>query len=183
MNEDEFDENDSNSKYTHEQKVVAAVWVHEKEYNNQTWKDIHNNFMIRFNTKPPNRSTLLNWEKKLFQLGNVDDKEKSGRPLSRLMHVPYVKASLEESPRLSLRERSKILGLPRTTLLKIIREDLKMEFEPEQDEDEQPSFNKKHAPYTAGQWKKREETIVKQDDEKPLEYIEPSDYPPEHPVT
>lgn len=142
------------SKYTDEQKIVAAVWVHEKSRNNQTWKDIDRNFRARFSASPPTRSTLLSWEKKLFSQGNVEDKEKSGRPLSRLMHVPYVKASLEESPELSLRERAQILGLPRTTLLNILREDLNMEFEVEGHE------NKRHAPYNKGHWKKKKADLT-----------------------
>lgn len=137
--------------YTHEQKIVAAVWVHEKSRNNQKWKDIERNFRLRFEAPPPTRSTLKSWERKLFNSGSVEDKERSGRPISRLMHVPYVKASLEESPNLSLRERAQILGLPRTTLLNILREDLNMEFEVEDD-----PGNKKHAAYNKGHWKQKE---------------------------
>ncbi|CAH1371286.1 hypothetical protein MTP99_012773 [Tenebrio molitor] len=152
MSDDEAESSDS-SRYTHEQKIVAAVWVHEKEYNNQTWKDINSNFLARFNAPPPNRTTFLSWERKLFSQGNVDDKEKCGRPLSRLMHVPYVRSSLKEAPDLSLRERSKLLGLPRTTLLKIIRDDLNMEFEVE--EDGTSNLKRRHAPYGGGKWKKK----------------------------
>ncbi|KAK5643853.1 hypothetical protein RI129_007698 [Pyrocoelia pectoralis] len=150
---DESD-NTETSKYTQEQKIIAAVWVHERFFNNQTWTDINRNFRARFNLSPPMRATLLNWEKKLFSQGNVEDKEKSGRPLARLMHVPYVKASLEESPELSLRERAKILGLPRTTLLKILREDLDMEFEVDE-EGHNTDSNKRHLPYNNGRWKKK----------------------------
>lgn len=146
------EEETDNGRYTHEQKIVAAVWVHEKSRNNQTWKDIERNFIARFGASPPTRSTMQNWEKKLFNDGSVEDKEKSGRPLSRLMHVPYVKASLEESPNLSLRERAQILGLPRTTLLNILREDLNMEFEVED------KGAKCHAALNKGQWKKRKLT-------------------------
>lgn len=151
MSDDEAETSES-SRYTHEQKIVAAVWVHERDHNNQTWKDINSNFLARFNTPPPNRTTFLSWERKLFSVGNVEDREKCGRPLSRLMHVPYVRASLKESPELSLRERSKLLGLPRTTLLKIIRDDLNMEFEVEEDGN---NVKRRHAPYGGGKWKKR----------------------------
>ncbi|KAF5270089.1 hypothetical protein FQA39_LY08501 [Lamprigera yunnana] len=150
---DETDNTDIN-KYTQEQKIISAVWVHERFYNNQTWTDINRNFRARFNLSPPMRATLLNWEKKLFNSGNIDDKEKCGRPLARLMHVPYVRASLEEAPELSLRERAKVLGLPRTTLLKILREDLDMEFEVE-DNGNGSQCSKRHLPYNNGRWKKK----------------------------
>lgn len=139
------------SRYTQEQKIVSAVWVHEKPINQMTWKDVENNFRARFSIPPPTRSTLMKWERRLFTEGCIDEKEKSGRPISRLMHVPYVKASLKESPELSLRERAQVLGLPRSTLLHILREDLNMTFEVE-DEDQ----NKKHAKYK-GKWKKMDE--------------------------
>lgn len=139
------------SKYTLEQKIVSAVWVHEKPKNRQTWRDIENNFKARFDMLPPTRSTLMKWERKLFTEGCIEDKEKSGRPVSRLMHVPYVKASLEESPELSLRERAQALGLSRTTLLHILREDLNMEFKVEDE-----YKNKKHG-NCKGKWRKKEE--------------------------
>lgn len=138
------------SGYTHEQKIVAAVWVHERSRNNQKWIDIERNFRLRFGAPPPTRSTFMSWEKKLFSTGCIEDKERSGRPLSRLMHVPYVKASLQESPNLSLRERAQVLGLPRTTLLNILREDLNMKFEVDD-----PNTNKRHAPYNKGHWKRK----------------------------
>lgn len=141
------------NRYTDEQKIVAAVWVHERHYNNQTWEDIYNNFKIRFNAAPPMRTTFMSWERKLFNSGSVKNRDKSGRPLARLMHVPYVKASLKETPHLSLRERAKELGLPRTTLLKILQEDLNMEFEVNVD-DNNP--NRKHAANNNGVWKKAE---------------------------
>lgn len=128
------------NKYTDEQKIVAAVWVHEKFYNSQSWDDIFTNFKIRFKTDPPMRRTLMNWEKKLFNVGTVKNRDKSGRPLARLMHVPYVRASMKENPNLSIRERASELGLPRTTLLKIIQEDLKMKYKLDPTESNFPDF-------------------------------------------
>lgn len=155
MSDEDDTSHPDSSRYTHEQKIVSAVWVHEKEFNNQTWKDINANFTARFNAVPPNRTTLQNWERKLFgEEGTVEDRQKCGRPLTRLMHVPYVKASLEESPDLSLRERAKLLGLSRSTLLKIMREDLNMEFEVE--DDGSTGVKRKHAPYGGGKWTKKE---------------------------
>lgn len=139
-------------KYTLEQKIVSAVWVHEKPKNRQTWVDIENNFRARFDLPPPTRNTLMKWERKLFSEGCIENKEKSGRPLSRLMHVPYVKASLEEAPELSVRERAQILGLPRTTLLHILQEDLNMKFEVDDEYKDKKHKNCK------GKWVKNEET-------------------------
>lgn len=162
------------SKYTPEEKIVSAVWVHERSKNQQTWTDIENNFRVRFGSSPPSRTTFLKWERRLFSEGSIEEKEKTGRPISRLMHVPYVKASLEEDPDLSLRERAQALGLPRTTLLHILREDLNMEFEVQEE-----YRNKRHG-NRKGKWKKRNEedwtkvdgecsTIVVVDDDDDVE--------------
>lgn len=151
------------SKYTQEEKIVSAVWVHEKSRNGQQWVDIENNFRARFNASPPTRTTLMKWERRLFSEGSIEDREKSGRPISRLMHVPYVKASLQEAPELSLRERAQVLGLSRTTLLHIMREDLNMKFEVEDEYKDKKHGNRK------GKWRKKEEgecsSIVVLDDD------------------
>lgn len=161
-------------KYTFEQKVVSAVWVHEMSLNNQTWADIQRNFRARFRMPAPKRTTLLNWERKLFTTGNLNDSGRTGRPCARLMHVPYVKASLEESPTLSLRERARSLGLPRSTLLKILKDDLNMAYETGNNNGntDEPPFKKPKRPcYNVGQWKEKHSNEVK----TKCEYIENSD--------
>lgn len=149
---DEPSEGDG-KKYTVEQMIVSAVWVHERCYNNQTWKDIFRNFKYRFNVPPPAKGTLLKWESKLFSTGFVEKRQRSGRFLTRLMHVPYVKESLRENPNLSLRERARELGLSRSTLLKILQEDLNMVFEVD-DNDNNP--NKRYAICNNGRWIKKQ---------------------------
>lgn len=144
-------------KYTFEQRIVSAVWVHEKVHNNQTWRDIQQNFTARFNLPPPKKTTLMNWERKLFTTGNLKDDGRTGRPCARLMHVPYVKASLDEAPELSLRERARSLGLSRSTLLKILKDDLNMKYETLNNND----VNKRLC-YNIGQW--TENHNVKEDE-------------------
>lgn len=53
---------------------------------------------------------------------------------------------------MSLRQRSRDLGLPRSTVLKILQEDLNMVFEVE---DGETDPKKRHATYNNGKWKKR----------------------------
>lgn len=148
---DATEEDLESKKYTFEQKIVSAVWVHEKTFNLQTWKDIQRNFQTRFNMPPPKKTTLMNWERKLFTTGNIKDDGKTGRPCARLMHVPYVKSSLEEQPNLSLRERARMLGLPRSTLLKILKDDLHMEYETGNNNE----MNKRQC-FNNGQWRMKD---------------------------
>lgn len=144
------------SQYTLEEKIVAAVWVHERVRNHMTWDQMMKNFKHRFRNKPPSKQTLLCWERKLFTTGNAHDKSRSGRPIARLMHVPYVKQSIEEQPNLSIRERAKELGLPYATLLKILKEDLKMAYVPDVDAPKKKSTL--YSPNVGGKWKFINET-------------------------
>lgn len=151
-NEDEPEKEPADvSHYTLEEKIVAAVWVHERVRNHMTWDQMMKNFRHRFRNKPPSKQTLLCWERKLFTTGNAHDKTRSGRPIARLMHVPYVKQSIEESPNLSIRERAKELGLPYATLLKILKEDLKMAYVP--DEEAPKKKSTLSSPNIGGKWK------------------------------
>lgn len=119
------------SGYSLEEKIVSAVWVHERIRNKMSWIHLMKCFIIRFGNYPPSKRTLKTWERKLFSMGAVKDRARTGRPCARLMHIPYVQASIAESPNMSLRERASELGLPRSTLLKILKYDLKMTFVPD----------------------------------------------------
>ncbi|CAH1115622.1 unnamed protein product [Psylliodes chrysocephalus] len=71
------DEGEDNIKYTNEQKIVAAVWIHETVHNNQTLDDIKNNFKIRFKLKPPKTTDLIMWENQLFSKGEIKNDEQT----------------------------------------------------------------------------------------------------------
>ncbi|CAG9858427.1 unnamed protein product [Phyllotreta striolata] len=63
----------SEVEYTREQKIVAAVWMHERKYNFQTYDDIRKNFQIRFQLPAPDPKEINNWEKQLFSVGEIDN--------------------------------------------------------------------------------------------------------------
>lgn len=110
--------------YTVEQKIVSAVWMHERPYNRQTMQDVQNNFRIRFKMEPPSEYALALWEKRLFSSGAIVV-ERNRRRLERLVHVPYVKASLKEKPGLTLSQRACQLGLSQKILRQILKYDIK----------------------------------------------------------
>ena len=66
----------------------------------------------RFNKAPPRRATLLDWEKRAFALGSVNDRPRSGRKTTLLETCAAVAASIERSPMKSTRKRSPELGVP-----------------------------------------------------------------------
>lgn len=126
--EDESNETNRGRKYypiyTVEQKIVAAVWMHERPFNYQTIQDIANNFRIRFKMEPPSNHSLTLWEKRLFSTGAIV-KERNRKCLERLVHVPYVKTSLKEKPGLTMIERANQLGLSQNILRQILKYDIK----------------------------------------------------------
>ncbi|KAG7164162.1 hypothetical protein Hamer_G014295 [Homarus americanus] len=112
------------SVFSIEERLVASVWVHERKRNGKTMADIQTDFSERFGKDPPSIQTLTTWEKKVFESGSVLDKKRSGRPSSRQHQVQTVEESCSHSPNKSLRKRSSELGLPASTVNKIIKKDL-----------------------------------------------------------
>ena len=46
------------SKYTIEERLIVRVWVHEKERTGETYKEIGENFFLRFNKAAPSEAKL-----------------------------------------------------------------------------------------------------------------------------
>ena len=112
------------SLYTIEERLIASVWVHDRARERASLEDIRKRFSERFNKPAPKRDTLYTWEKKAFTTGSVLDSKRSGRPRTRELHVESVEESCSRSPQKSSRKRSSELGIPRSTLQKIMKKDL-----------------------------------------------------------
>jgi len=104
--------------------LVASVWVHERQHTGQTMSQVMAAFRERFNKAPPQRVTLLDWEKRAFALGSVKDRPRSGRKTMCLETCAAVAASIERSPVKSTRKRSSELGLPWSTMRDHMKKDL-----------------------------------------------------------
>ena len=72
------------SSYSIEERLVASVWVHERQHTGQTVSQVTAALRERFNKDPPRRATLLDWEKRAFALGSVKERPRSGRKTTRL---------------------------------------------------------------------------------------------------
>ncbi len=57
---------------------------------------------------------------------SVKDKPRSGRPASRLQHVNQINDKLQEDRRKTLRQLSAEVGVPESTVHKVIKKDLKL---------------------------------------------------------
>ena len=51
------------SSYFIQERMVASVWVHERQHTGQTMFQVMAAFRERFNKAPPQRATLLYWGK------------------------------------------------------------------------------------------------------------------------
>jgi len=107
---------DNTSSYSIEERLMANVWMHERQHTGQTMFQVMAAFRERFNKAPPRRATLLGWEKRAFALGSVKDRPRSGRKTARLETCAAVAAAIEHSPMKSTRKRSSELGVPRATV-------------------------------------------------------------------
>jgi len=108
------------------ERLIASVWVHERQHTEQTLSKVMAAFRQRFNKAPPRRATLLDWEKRAFALGSVKDRPRSGRKTTRLETSAAVAASIERSPMKSTRKRSAELGVPRSTMRGHMKKDLNL---------------------------------------------------------
>ncbi|XP_075982343.1 uncharacterized protein LOC142980697 [Anticarsia gemmatalis] len=112
------------SIFSIEERLVAAVWVHERKNTKSSMSQIKHDFRQRFGREPPAKNTLLVWERKLFSTGSVHDAPRPGRPVNRRARMDEVAASVRSAPTLSLRARALALRVPRTTLRTILYNDL-----------------------------------------------------------
>lgn len=112
------------SEYTLEQRIVVSAWVHERPHTGKTLREVRADFQQRFHKEAPPKQTLLRWEHKLFETGNIKDKPRTGRPSTRVQQCQDVEESVMRSPKKSLRKRSAELGIPRSTLHKHMKNDL-----------------------------------------------------------
>ena len=113
------------SDYTIEERLVAAVWVHERQINGKSMRNVMDDFVTRFAKSALTKKTLA-WERKTFLTGSVRDASRSGRPSTRLQLCADVQNSILQSPVKSTRKRAAELGIPESTMRKHIKVDLKM---------------------------------------------------------
>ena len=114
------------SPYSIEERLIAAVWMHDRVRDKKKIPEVRRMFQQRFDKQAPTARILREWEKKLFETGSVLDAPRCGRPATRMMHIAAVRESILRSPQKSFRKRSAELQIPHTTLQKIMKMDLQV---------------------------------------------------------
>lgn len=77
-----------------------------------------------FNKAPPHRNNITRWSKQFVETGSVQKRKTSGRPPVSEVTIQNVSESCLRSPKKSLPRRSLELGIPVTTLHKILHKRL-----------------------------------------------------------
>ncbi|BFZ17151.1 hypothetical protein BsWGS_20190 [Bradybaena similaris] len=114
------------SPYTIEERLIAAVWVHDRVLEKRAMIDVSSKFQERFKKPAPKKDILLAWEKKPFASGSELGAPRSGRPASRMEHVEIIQQSVSNSPKKSTCKRAAELQIPHSTLQKVLKTDLGM---------------------------------------------------------
>ena len=98
--------------------------MHERPHTEQTMSEIMDMFTERFQKAAPRKATLLDWEKRAFELESILDRPRSGRRVTRDETCAEAASSVDRSPQKSIRKRAAKLGVPRSTLHNHMRRDL-----------------------------------------------------------
>jgi transposase len=100
-----------------EEKVNCVLWLAKLK----SVTAVQRIFRTYYNTDAPHRNSIKNWMNRFKETRSVNDKSRSGRPCVSEEHVASVEQSFNASPRKSVRRASLELGIPASTVRKILR--------------------------------------------------------------
>lgn len=112
------------SPYTIAYRIQAAAWLYETDRSNKAMREVKDKLRANYDVEPPRGVQILAWMEKLFRTGSIFDLNRTGRPNKRGDVADDVNLSLEQDPKLSTRRRSEEMGIPRSTLMKVMKKDL-----------------------------------------------------------
>jgi hypothetical protein len=77
-----------------------------------------------FNKEPPHENSIRRWDKQLKETGSLLDKQRSGRPSVSDGSVKNIRRSFIRGPKKSVRKCALQLGLPKTTVHRVLKKHL-----------------------------------------------------------
>lgn len=107
---------------TADEKAQCVQWFIQTKSDTQTRR----NFRNRYGRDPPSRSSIRAWYDKFLLTGSLLDKRRSGRPKTPNDSIRRVRETFTHSPTISIRASAKQLLIPRSTVHKILRKNLKL---------------------------------------------------------
>jgi hypothetical protein len=104
-----------------QEKSQCVLWFHETH----SAVTVQRNFWRNFGRPPPDVKSIKSWYAKFQERGSVCDKERTGRPRVNQDTVDAVRHAFRQNPRKSVRKASRELQIPRSTVHKILKKELK----------------------------------------------------------
>lgn len=107
--------------YTIEERIeiVAA------RLRGQSYEEVRNRFERKFRKPAPTRGNIQILVNKFMRTGSVRDEPRTGRPSISVESVEAIQNAIERSPQASTRRLSRELGIPRSSVWKVLRFTLK----------------------------------------------------------
>ena len=105
---------------TARQKSQCVLWFNETK----SATVVQRRFLPQFGRPAPNVKTIKNWYEKFTETGSVGDRGRTGRPRVDRHIVEEVQQAFERNPSKSVRKSSSELGIPKSTVQKILRKRL-----------------------------------------------------------
>ena len=104
-----------------QEKAQCVEWFIETRFELQ----VQRNFRTRYGRNPPSRTSIREWYKRFKETGSCQKQKSTGRPSTSAADVERVRESFQQNPRKSIRHASRELGLPTTTVHRILHKRLK----------------------------------------------------------
>lgn len=112
------------SEYTLEYRILAAVWYFECDKSIASVRLMKSKLRDRYDCDPPDTRYIKQWSAKLFSTGSILDSKRPGRPNERGDKADEVEISITNDPTMSTRRRSDELDMSRSSLLRVMKQDL-----------------------------------------------------------
>ena len=104
------------------EKSQCVMWLHETK----SPKTVQRRFLTNFGRPSPDVKTIKNWYSKFMDTGSVKDRPRTGRTRVTDASVEEVRQTVDTSPRKSTRAISTDIGIPKSTVHKILRKQLSL---------------------------------------------------------
>lgn len=103
---------------TVQQKAQCVLWLQEFKSATLVRRELRRVYGIK---KGPALTSITNWRVRFLETGSINDRPRSGRPSTHEEHIELVRQAFKDDPSLSVRKASVKLGIPRSTVQKVIQ--------------------------------------------------------------
>lgn len=107
---------------TPQEKAQCVIWF----IQSSSVITVQRNYRREYGGVAPTNKTILNWYNQFRETGSVLKGKSPGRPSVSEQNVERIRTSCTRSPKKSLARRSLELGIPKSTVYKVVRKRLKL---------------------------------------------------------